>query len=230
MTAVASRIAALPAGCRIRRDGSLQSGRAGGWLYSSRWREAVLLTSAHLLAASPGEGDTTSAVVALDSPIVICDAETGLPWAAVVESGRHEPRFGITSADAMLAVALEPALIGDTACVPGRAYAVRDAAPGDTLVMLAPRAGHGIGRVIANDWPSDHYGSSRDLLIEGLCAEPGDSGALLADAITGAPVALLVGDVRGLAFDGKIHERLYCAHHLSDVLRLFGGFEWLLAG
>jgi hypothetical protein len=224
----ASPLAAIVAGMPIKRAGSLQIGRAGDWYYSTLWREPVLLTVAHVLATHPGEGDAVSSVLRLDPPMILCAADSGLPAAAAVECGRHELRYGITSADALLALSLDASLIPDSALKPGDPGRLHRPGRGDRLVLRVPGLPDRAGRVVETDWESGHYGAECDLLIDGLDALPGDSGAVLVDEATGAPSALLVGDARSVFVGERHYDSVVCAHPLGLVLQMFGGFEWLL--
>jgi hypothetical protein len=221
-------IAPLQPGCRIRRSGSLQAGRAGAWFYSDRWGEPLLLTAAHLLGPAAVGGDRVSPVLRLDPPVVLCDGEGIYPAAAAVECGRHEPRFGITSADALLAVSLAPELIPAASYVPEAPFFLHDAQPGDRLLVAVEEETR-TGRVVEAGWDSGHYGYEDDLLIEGLDPRPGDSGAILCEESTGMPAALLVGQALAVELNHRSYPRVVCAHRLRTVLTLFGGFEWLLS-
>jgi hypothetical protein len=211
----------VAAGTPICQRGSFGRGVASGW-FATAEGGPVLLTVAHLLEPAPlrqgPRSDCTAAVLDVTgASIHLCRAPEGPPVAQVIASGRFDKFHRVESRDAAIAV---PA----AGLVPGRQSftAAGHAGKGRLVRTLSGRT----GRVIETAWRSGHFGSPGDLLIESTGPTPltvdGESGTLLLDDETGIAVGLVVGEVQELRLAGAHYPMLTCAHHLTDVMRLFG--------
>ncbi|WNG41512.1 hypothetical protein F0U61_53400 [Archangium violaceum] len=220
----------LRAGDALAEPGSFLRGTLGGWFRQRASGRPVLLTVAHLLTPpalrafpAPPPPPPPGPVLSLESePVWLCTPPSSEPVARVLACGVHAAPG---SADACIAAPLDEAMCTDA--IPSLPWVPVPGEPrvGHPVLKVGWASGVRHGRIVAVDWPSHRYGSRADVLIESLDGQPfgveGDSGALIFDTRERTVVGLHLGDVLEVVHRELRRPRLWVAHPLERLLRLF---------